>query len=589
MKKNIIIFLFSIFASIVFSACANSSNIIDKLDTSITTPVTSEFTTTSSYTTPTSTSTITTTTGTSLTSTKKTTTKKKTTTSVKTTPSNTRATTTSPTTTASIKTTKITTTSVGTTTRQTTTTTAHVHNYSSKIIAPDCIHEGYTEYTCKCGNSYVENVVKALGHSYTNWEVKKQTPIRTDYIRKCLTCGVEDTKSKEHYPNGNYTSGLVYGSYITQNQLDACAIFFAEASKNLQYDEEIPTEWLQQAIDYIRKDINVSDDSASNSLYDAVISKDTSNFGYAVALKYLCDACNIENELAAAKKAKSPSDVGVLVKLGKQYYFCSYNSAEPFIEVKTNDYTTDISNLYPYRFLVEPGELIAKACTALGTKYVSGGKGAGGQIINGRFVSIYDGAKPTFFSVAELSTKGAKGIDCSGLVYWALGSMGVTSQGFYQNKMTLAAETWHYYKGNSAITNACFIRNGLKADAIIVRQQLNSKKTHYWVSDDGGTIPIGSICIVKNPSNQRYDHTWIYIGEPDSREAIIDKLVTEFGVDRKLLEKKNNVVDKGNGSTHWRIESAGGSVQQVQINNGEDGLTSEFTGTMAVSIGYVKE
>ncbi|MBR4554241.1 MAG: hypothetical protein IKO27_01465 [Ruminococcus sp.] len=240
--------------------------------------------------------------------------------------------------------------------------------------------------------------------------------------------------------------------------------------------------------------------------------------------------------------------------------------------------------------LVTAKEFIAKACTALGTKYASGGKGAGGMVIGGEFVSIYDGAPPTFFTASQLKTLGAKGIDCSGLVYWSLGSLGVTSENFNQYPMTLAAETWHYYNGNKAIKNASFFRGGVEAYATVVRDKLTSKKTHYWTADSGGTIPVGSIVVVKNKLDQREDHTWIYLGEASSRTEIINKLVNEYGVRRTLLEKSGNVVDKGNGSTHWRIEAAGGSVQQVQINNGEEGLTSDntYTGTLAVCIGAVK-
>ncbi|MBQ4098134.1 MAG: hypothetical protein IJC72_02390 [Clostridia bacterium] len=42
----------------------------------------------------------------------------------------------------------------------------HVHSYSSVITPPTCEDEGYTTYTCGCGDTYRADEVKALGHNY---------------------------------------------------------------------------------------------------------------------------------------------------------------------------------------------------------------------------------------------------------------------------------------------------------------------------------------------------------------------------------------------------------------------------------------
>lgn len=45
----------------------------------------------------------------------------------------------------------------------------HPHTYKSTVIAPTCISEGYTTYTCVCGSSYVGDYVSATGiHSYSD-------------------------------------------------------------------------------------------------------------------------------------------------------------------------------------------------------------------------------------------------------------------------------------------------------------------------------------------------------------------------------------------------------------------------------------
>ena len=42
------------------------------------------------------------------------------------------------------------------------------HEYNAVVTAPTCTEQGYTTYTCECGDSYVENYVDALGHTPAN-------------------------------------------------------------------------------------------------------------------------------------------------------------------------------------------------------------------------------------------------------------------------------------------------------------------------------------------------------------------------------------------------------------------------------------
>lgn len=43
--------------------------------------------------------------------------------------------------------------------------TKHTHSHSSTVTPPNCTEQGYTTYTCECGNSYVTDYVDAIGHS----------------------------------------------------------------------------------------------------------------------------------------------------------------------------------------------------------------------------------------------------------------------------------------------------------------------------------------------------------------------------------------------------------------------------------------
>lgn len=45
----------------------------------------------------------------------------------------------------------------------------HVHEYISSVIEPTCDTKGYTEYKCNCEDTYIDNEVEPLGHSYSEW------------------------------------------------------------------------------------------------------------------------------------------------------------------------------------------------------------------------------------------------------------------------------------------------------------------------------------------------------------------------------------------------------------------------------------
>ena len=44
----------------------------------------------------------------------------------------------------------------------------HTHTYTPTVTAPSCTEQGYTTYTCECGDSYVDDYVDATGHTYEN-------------------------------------------------------------------------------------------------------------------------------------------------------------------------------------------------------------------------------------------------------------------------------------------------------------------------------------------------------------------------------------------------------------------------------------
>ena len=71
--------------------------------------------------------------------------------------------------------------------RETVTVDALEHKYETAVTAPTCTTEGYTTYTCHCGDSYVADKVAALSHNYNNGIVTTQPTCEGKGV-KTFTC-----------------------------------------------------------------------------------------------------------------------------------------------------------------------------------------------------------------------------------------------------------------------------------------------------------------------------------------------------------------------------------------------------------------
>ena len=60
------------------------------------------------------------------------------------------------------------------------------HSYEKDVTAPTCTEQGYTTYTCHCGDSFVADYVDAAGHSYE--AVVTKAPTCTETGEKTFTC-----------------------------------------------------------------------------------------------------------------------------------------------------------------------------------------------------------------------------------------------------------------------------------------------------------------------------------------------------------------------------------------------------------------
>ena len=75
-------------------------------------------------------------------------------------------------------------------------TVVHTHNYTATVTAPSCTAQGYTTYTCSCGDSFVSDYVQATGHSFGSWKVTKAATETATGTKehKCSKCGAVETE-----------------------------------------------------------------------------------------------------------------------------------------------------------------------------------------------------------------------------------------------------------------------------------------------------------------------------------------------------------------------------------------------------------
>jgi len=65
------------------------------------------------------------------------------------------------------------------------------HSYSSSLVEPSCTEEGYTLYSCTCGDSEKDDFTDALGHDFLGWFVSSPK----EESRSCTRCGSSESRA----------------------------------------------------------------------------------------------------------------------------------------------------------------------------------------------------------------------------------------------------------------------------------------------------------------------------------------------------------------------------------------------------------
>lgn len=190
--------------------------------------------------------------------------------------------------------------------------------------------------------------------------------------------------------------------------------------------------------------------------------------------------------------------------------------------------------------------LIAQAAMLLGTKYGFGKKGYSGIYYQGSY-------KP----LAESTIRG-QGIDCSGLIYYSLTHLGYSTTGFdWNNPVPVDTDHWLSVKDSCTITYG-----GVTSQIDLEKESIKTTERPYWECADGSTITPGSVVVAEIPND--INHSWIYMGEFNSRDEVVAYL-HNIGVPDSLITDKTVGDGGGDGGTHWRIESNG--QEGVVVNN----------------------
>lgn len=77
----------------------------------------------------------------------------------------------------------------------------HTHSYTKHIAVPTCTEQGFTTYTCECGDSYVDTYIEALNHEFMNYVSNNDATCLKDGTETAncnhTGCQEKDTRTEE--------------------------------------------------------------------------------------------------------------------------------------------------------------------------------------------------------------------------------------------------------------------------------------------------------------------------------------------------------------------------------------------------------
>ena len=117
------------------------------------------------------------------------------------------------------------------------------HNYNAVVTAPTCTEQGCTTYTCECGETYVGDYVDALGHKYSEEITTPATHTATGIETFTCDCGDTYTESiekiAEHNHNAIVTAPTCTEQGYTTYTCECGDTYIADFVDELGHTEEI--------------------------------------------------------------------------------------------------------------------------------------------------------------------------------------------------------------------------------------------------------------------------------------------------------------------------------------------------------------
>ena len=80
--------------------------------------------------------------------------------------------------------------------------TPHVHSYSKTVKNPTCTEQGYTTYTCTCGDSYNDDYSDTIAHDYTSSVISPTCTEQGYTVYSCANCST--TYKDDYTAAGNH-------------------------------------------------------------------------------------------------------------------------------------------------------------------------------------------------------------------------------------------------------------------------------------------------------------------------------------------------------------------------------------------------
>ena len=93
---------------------------------------------------------------------------------------------------------------------------SHEHSYTVTVIPPTCATQGFTTYTCACGDDYIADYVNALNHEFTNYISDNNAKCEVNGT-ETATCSRQGCNEKDTRTEENSALTHDFTNYISDN------------------------------------------------------------------------------------------------------------------------------------------------------------------------------------------------------------------------------------------------------------------------------------------------------------------------------------------------------------------------------------